>query len=45
MFGKIRAKILSTHKNLPAPTPMVLTMQLPQHSTWGKQQSVDNSII
>ena len=32
-FWKIRAKILRTPTNLPAPTPMVLTMQLPQHST------------
>jgi len=31
-FG-IRAKIFRTPKNLPAPTPVVLTMQLPQHST------------
>ena len=32
-FGKIQANIFRTPKNLPAPTPVVLTMQLPQHST------------
>jgi len=44
-FGKIRAKILHTPTNLPAPTPMVLTKQLPQHSTCKSKNYFSYTIV
>ena len=44
-FWKIRAKILRTPTNFPAPTPMVLTMQLPQHSTCKLKQHFSYTIV
>ena len=44
-FGKIWAKILRTPKNLLAPTPMVLTMQLPQHSTCKSKHHFPYTIV